>query len=611
MAEKHHTDWNQARGWLVAAAWPALLLVICIGFFWKLVLTDQYTWLDSADVAFRVLPSYQFQAGEWHAGRVPLWDLYSGQPLLGQAGSGAAYPLNWLLFLAPLRNGWIRQAYLHWYFVLIHFQAALFCYWLCRDLNRSQPASLLSGLVFGLGGFIAANTSPSMLNGAAWAPLVLLFFLRAIRGQRPVASAAWSGACLGIAFLSGDFQVPVLICLAILAAWMYLAPNRFKLLLIFFLFVALLSAFQLLPAFRIGTLAIRPAESQDPLSLVVITLAVVGAINREDPVPRLFAGVALFGLLPGAIFMFHFGLSILTGYGIDGYRQLDRRLKRAMIMLLCSISAMAALLIWTLHTTKTSTDPRFGIVLLLGFFLAATLDAWDHARITPRTAVATVILLMLFDLGNGITYNYQARGETKSLLMSLAEHSDIAIFLSHQIGPIRVEVDAHDIPYNFGDWYGIDQLGAVASSREAMLYATNFQVSRSPKRPDQVEVFTGRSGVKVYENRAAFPRVRIEHSAHCEGNEAVSLVSRRPGKVSLQADLKCRGMVIEADSFFPDWVATVDGKPSPLYNADGFLRGVVVEAGSHRIEMRYRPKSVYWGAAFTALGLLGAFALTL
>jgi hypothetical protein len=221
---------------------------------------------------------------------------------------------------------------------------------------------------------------------------------------------------------------------------------------------------------------------------------------------------------------------------------------------------------------------------------------------------------MLFDLGNVITYSYQARAEAKSLLTNLSEHSDIAAFLSHQIGPVKVEVDAHDVPYNFGDWYGIDQLGVGASTQAAMLYATNFQVSRSPKRPDQVEVFTGRSGVKVFENRAAFPRVRIVHSApqlqNCQATETVSLVSRRSSRVTLQADLKCRGMVIEADAFSPDWVATVDGKPSPLYNAYGFLRGVVVESGSHRIEMRYRPKSVYWGAALTVLGLLGAFALT-
>src|SRR5262245_39046242 len=124
VAEKHHADWNRPA----AFAFPALLLVIVICFFWKLILTDQYTWLDSPDYANQVLPWYQYQAGEWHAGRMPLWDpyLWGGQPLLAQAQPGAAYPPNWLLFLAPLRRGWIRQSYMHWYFVLIHFQAALF-----------------------------------------------------------------------------------------------------------------------------------------------------------------------------------------------------------------------------------------------------------------------------------------------------------------------------------------------------------------------------------------------------------------------------------------------------------------------------------------------------
>jgi hypothetical protein len=622
VAEKHHTDWNQARDWLLAAAWPTLLLFICIGFFWKLVLTDQYTWLDRPDIAYQLLPSYQFQAGEWHASQMPLWDLYRGQPLLGQAESGAAYPLNWLLFLAPLRDGWIRQAYLHWYFVLIHFQAALFCYWLCRDLNRSQAASLLSGLAFGLGGFMGANTWPPMLNGAVWAPLVFLFFLRAVRGQRPVASAAWSGAFLGIAFLSGNFQIPILICLAVIGAWLYLRHYYLKVLLIFLLFLFLVGAFTLLSAYKYETPATRLA-GWNPVGLVMLALALTGVIgNWKNPLTRLFAGIALVGLMPSAILMFHFALCVLIAYGIDSYMLSQKPLKKALTILLCSISAGAALLIWILHTTKTSTDPRLGIVVLVGFFLASILNAWDCGRITERTALTALALVMIFELGNLTTYSDQAHAEVKSLLMNLKEHSDIAGFLSHQSGPVRVEVDAHDVPYNFGDWYGIDQLGDGLSTRVAMLDGTNFQVSRSPKRPDQVEVFAGRSGVKVYENRSALPRVSIVHEVvdavqgvapkleNCPGVETVSLVGRRSGRVALQADLKCRGMVIEADAFSPDWVATVDGKPSRLYSAYGFLRGVVVEAGSHRIEMRYRPKSVYWGVALSVLGLLGALALT-
>src|SRR5438552_11129624 len=99
------TDRSGAR--LAALRWPLLLLLIVICFFWKLTLSDQYSWLDSPDNAYQVLPWYQLQAREWHQGRFPLWDsnLWGGQPLLAQAQPGAAYPPNWLLFLAPLKNG--------------------------------------------------------------------------------------------------------------------------------------------------------------------------------------------------------------------------------------------------------------------------------------------------------------------------------------------------------------------------------------------------------------------------------------------------------------------------------------------------------------------------
>src|SRR5271154_1289227 len=154
VAENHQSDWK--RAWLRRFAAPAALLLISALFHWKLVLTNQYTWLESPDMANLVLPWFQFEAGEWQAGRFPLWDpnSWGGQPLFGQAQPGSAYPLNWLLFLVPLDNGWIRQDALHWYYVLIHCLAALTCYALCRDLGRSRVASIAAGCVFSLGGYV-------------------------------------------------------------------------------------------------------------------------------------------------------------------------------------------------------------------------------------------------------------------------------------------------------------------------------------------------------------------------------------------------------------------------------------------------------------------------
>src|SRR5262249_6772751 len=118
------------------------LVVIIAGFYWK-VLTKQYTWMDHPDMAYQILPWYQFQAAEWHRGHFPLWDphLWGGQPVLGQVVPSGAYPFNWLVFLLPLKDGYIWPLWLNLQFVLTHLMAALFAYWLCRDLGRSRAAS--------------------------------------------------------------------------------------------------------------------------------------------------------------------------------------------------------------------------------------------------------------------------------------------------------------------------------------------------------------------------------------------------------------------------------------------------------------------------------------
>jgi hypothetical protein len=74
-----------------------------IGFYWKLVFTNEYTWLQAPDFASQLMPWYQFQVGEWHAGRIPLWSPYEwgGQSLIGQGQPGVVDPLNLLLYGAP------------------------------------------------------------------------------------------------------------------------------------------------------------------------------------------------------------------------------------------------------------------------------------------------------------------------------------------------------------------------------------------------------------------------------------------------------------------------------------------------------------------------------
>ena len=96
----------------------------------------------------------------------------------------------------------------------------------------------------------------------------------------------------------------------------------------------------------------------------------------------------------------------------------------------------------------------------------------------------------------------------------------------------------------------------------------------------------------------------------CEGlGEAAAVNERKPTLVEIDATLNCSGMLILADTYFPGWSATLDGRPARIWEADGALLVVVAPCGAHRIVMQYRPRSVWLGLGMTLLGIAGVIAL--
>jgi hypothetical protein len=253
-----------------------VLFVVVAGFYWKLTLTRQFEWTWGPDVSTQVLPWFEEQARVWGKGTIPLWDPYvwGGQPLLGQAQPGTAYPLNWLLFALPLRrDGLIRGWALQWYFVAIRLMAVVFCYWLCRDLGRSRPASLLGGVIFGLGGFMSETAWPQRVNGAVWLPVVFLFLLRAGRGRKLLGNAALSGLFLGVAWLSGHHQAPLFISVACAGVWIFFIFQSgrpdwrvAKAAAVALIFTGMVGALQILPAYEYGHLAVRWVGGPDAVT---------------------------------------------------------------------------------------------------------------------------------------------------------------------------------------------------------------------------------------------------------------------------------------------------------------------------------------------------------
>jgi hypothetical protein len=710
-------------------AGPGLLFVITILFHWKLVLTNQYTWLEAGDIGSLIMPWFQFQAGEWHHWRFPMWDpnSWTGQPLFGQAQPGAAYPINWLLFSMPLDHGWLRQDVLHWFYVLVHYLAGLTCYALCKDLGRSRLASVLGGIVYSLAGYVAYTDSPQMLHGAIWAPLVFLFLFRVARGDRPLANAVLSGFFLGVTWLAGHHQMQIFLSLAVAGTWVWIVASSQKpvarmvlLIVAAFSMTGLTSAFQILPAAEYGRQAVRwvgteqPQGLQEtvpyrvheqyalkPISLIgifvagvehgpydgyvgvaALTFAVLGVILAwKERQVRWLATIALSGIAfalggnsvfhgmfyalaplvekarvpAAATLIFAVGLAPLAAFGLDAMRRdasAIPTLTGGVLALFGGIVGFGALFFYAARVPVA--DDRWIVTALCALLAAGLLTAWRAGAISSRIGSAAAIGLVLLELG-AVTDSNLATADRKThpYLYELAAHFDLARYVRAQGEPARIYYDSKAIPYNIGDWYGLEAFNAYAASVPTSLWqfdlfsprvqdilGIRYYFGPTAPRPDLRDVFEGRSGQKVFENPKAFPRVWAVHSGavvadarearamtsdpkfdarhsvfeigqnppkleSCDGDD-VWMPHHEPNYVKIQAVMPCRGMVILTDTWFPGWSATVDGHSARIEKAYGAFRGVVVESGDHIIEMRYRPWTVFVGAGMSAAAALMA-----
>ncbi len=58
-----------------------------------------------------------------------------------------------------------------------------------------------------------------------------------------------------------------------------------------------------------------------------------------------------------------------------------------------------------------------------------------------------------------------------------------------------------------------------------------------------------------------------------------------------------------ADTYYPGWQATVDGRPVELHRGNYLFRAVQVPAGAHTVRFEYRPRSFTIGLGLFVIGL--------
>jgi hypothetical protein len=127
--------------------------------------------------------------------------------------------------------------------------------------------------------------------------------------------------------------------------------------------------------------------------------------------------------------------------------------------------------------------------------------------------------------------------------------------------------------------------------------------------------------VTLFENRAALPRARMIPEVRIAKDEAEAerllrdpkfdprreavVESDRPlpgseGEVTwrgaaIHVKAAKPGTLVVADTDYPGWEATIDGRPTPILRANVAFRAVEIPAGEHVVEFRFRPASARHG----------------
>jgi hypothetical protein len=374
----------------------------------------------------------------------------------------------------------------------------------------------------------------------------------------------------------------------------------------------------------------------------------------------------LYAIVPGmdkarnisfGIFIFEFPAAILACIGLDAALQGK---VPAPILKRVAYSAMAfSGFLYLLLIGRLAFEPDMNryqtsvpLAALYSIFFGCIFLLWVNRRIGNQATGYWLVALLLFELGNVTESLYPPREMGWNIFDGLRRNKDISQFMKDHLEDGRFDVNSLDLPHNLGDWDDIDQYDGYTgvtvnimrmafNTNARRLFGVRYYVANKPRKEGETPIFQSSSGLKIYAEPLSFPRAwavkkveRIEdenlipgiiadseagalrETAYfskgeqptletCEGEDTVVYRKVRATSYVVEADLRCRRMIVVGNTYFPGWTVKVDGKPSAMYEVDRALQGFVVPGGKHKVEVAYRPASVFQGAALSVSALLG------
>jgi hypothetical protein len=381
----------------------------------------------------------------------------------------------------------------------------------------------------------------------------------------------------------------------------------------------------------------------------VAVVAIVFALGTHGPLFPL-----LFRLVPGlgwlrvparAWAVVALSLALLAGRGLDALSAAERFAQARRRVTLVALGAVVAGLILAggLAILYQPLPPAVWAMAGLTLATAAVLFLSARSRLRPPLLGLALLLLVAID-GSLVR---AAWTEMRAPEDAFAWGAETARFLARQPGPFRVYSPDYRLPQHTAVVHdlsladGVDPFQlehyaaflALAGGYETQGYSPTLppRLNDASARPDAYRlgllnvgyVAAGmpleaeglvleaqEAGTYLYRNEQVLPRAFVVVQPQTPGDTSLArpveataarITRYTPNTLVVEADLARAGLLVLSEVWYPGWRAVADGIERPILRVEGILRGVYLDAGSHRIEFGYSPWTVWVGLAVSGL----------
>ncbi len=89
--------------------------------------------------------------------------------------------------------------------------------------------------------------------------------------------------------------------------------------------------------------------------------------------------------------------------------------------------------------------------------------------------------------------------------------------------------------------------------------------------------------------------------------DKIEIIEFNENKIRINSFSESDSILILTDAYYPGWQVLIDEKPSEILRANGLVRAIILEEGSHIIEFNYVPESFWNGVIISIITTISLF----